>query len=114
MSTPSKIALGIFLTLLVLCQIGVFDPYFNAFFQARALADKDWLTRMMYPAFAPENLVADTRSENPIGFAVVTAILSFGISFAAYVLLMGLRAIAKMGEVENPERVEDAETPSAS
>lgn len=114
MSTPGKIALGIFLTLLVLCQVGVFDPSFNAFFQARALADKDWLTRMMYPVFAPENLVAETRSENPIGFAVVAAVLSFGISFTAYVFLMGLRAMAKMGEAEDSERAEDAETPSAS
>jgi len=114
MTTPGKIALGIFIALMALCQMGVFDPSFNAYFEGRALADKDWLERAAYSLFKPENLVAQTRSEDPIGFALMSAIPSFGITFVAYVFLMGLRAMAKMGNTDNAERAEDAETPSAS
>ncbi len=112
MTTPAKIALGVFLTLVVLCQLGTFDHWFNAFFQARALADEDWLTRMMYPLFAPENLVSGTRSENPIGFAVMAAIPCFGIAFVAYVFLMGMRAISKIGDAETSEQSDISQIPS--
>lgn len=114
MTTPAKIAVGVFLTLVVLCQFGTFDPWFNAFFQERALADEDWLTRMMYPLFASENLVAGTRSENPIGFAVMAAIPCFGAAFVAYVFLMGLRAMSKIGDAESSEQPSEGENPSAS
>ena len=98
MSTPAKIAIGIFLTLMVLCQIGIFDPQFNAHFIGRALSDKDWLTRVLFPVIGPQNFIADVRNEDPLSFASMAMLPSAFFAITAYIFLAGLRAIVSSGE----------------
>jgi len=95
MSTPAKIAIGVFATLIVLCQLGMFDASFNIYFERRMLADRDWLTRTLYPLVRSPNLTAELRDEYALGFLAFAAIPSIGITSVFYVFLMGLRAIAK-------------------
>lgn len=95
--------MGVFLTLMVQCQLGMFDHLYNAFFSAIALSDKGPIVKMLYPLFAHENMAAEVRSTNPIGFAVITLIPCILVSEIAYIALCGLRGFSKIGEAEPAE-----------
>lgn len=113
MSTAGKIALGIFLTLMLQCQLGFFDERFNAYFEAQALADEDWLTRLLYPLVRPDNLIAESRAENPVAFLVLSAMPSLVITLVAYVFLAGIQAIARAGGTDAGSDMEEAEQNAA-